>query len=107
MAGRTVILEFDDKDEAETFALEMMDAPAKGMPFVPQSGRIIAMFVKPVKFCECPDKSRQDGRNWMRGKKTGLFLHTACRRPSVHHQRGVMERLKWALGKNLLEKEDE
>jgi hypothetical protein len=102
MAGRYIILTFDDKDEAETFALEMMEVPQGEMPHLPGSARIFGMFIKPMKFCECPDKRRQDGRNWFKGKNTGLFLHQDCRRPSVFHQRGLMDRLCHILGKNLV-----
>lgn len=96
MAGRFLILEFDDKDAAESFATN---------PHLPhQLGfNIKAMFMKPTKFCECPDRRRQNVKNWGKGKRTGLYLCTTCKLPSIHHQRGIITRLKYVFGNNLLE----
>lgn len=100
MAGRYVILEFDDRDSAESFATN---------PHMPEQlgYKVMAMFVKPVKFCQCPDARRQDNRNWYRGSRTGLFLHKDCKRPSEFHRRGLMARLKHVFGYNLLGDEDD
>lgn len=101
MAGRYVILEFDDKDAAAAFM--MNEHISKQMGF-----RRIAEYLKPTKFCECPDKKRQDGRNWKRHRKFGLFVHSpGCGRPSVFHERGVIKRLRFVFGNNLMEIEDE
>ena len=90
MAGRIVILQFDDRKEADA-ALDLMGE------------QVMAVFVKPSKFCECPDKRRQNASNWAKGKRTGLYICKVCKRPSIHHQQGMMDRLKYVFGKNLLE----
>lgn len=101
MAGRYVLLEFDDRDSAESFVTN---------PSMPdQLGyEIKAMYVSPRQFCECPDKRRQQAKNWSKGKRTGLYLCMVCRKPSVHHQTGVLKRLQYVFGFNLLgDKEDD
>ena len=99
MAGRYVVLEFDDVDSADAFMEN---------EFLPrQLGfRRLGLFVSPRKFCQCPDKKRQNAKNWRRGKRTGLQLCVTCKRPSIFHQRGLMERLRHVFGNNLMEIED-
>lgn len=96
MAGRLVVLEFDDRDAAEAFVTNPNQPEQQGF-------KVRAMYLSPTKFCQCPDKQRQDGRNWTKGRRTGLFLCIRCRKPSVFYQRGLLERLKFALGLNLLD----
>lgn len=96
MAGRYVLLEFDDPKLAEEFVYT-----PNVMPY--GAFEVAAIFVKPKKFCECPDKQRQNGKNWTKGKRTGLYLCIKCRRPSAHHQTGVFKRLAYVFGNNLLE----
>lgn len=100
MAGRYVVLEFDDKDAAQAFL--MNEHVPKQMGF-----RRIAVYLKPTAFCRCPDKARQDNRNWVKNRKYGLSVCIRCRRPSVFHERGVIQRLQFVFGYNLLEAEDE
>ena len=90
MAGRYVILEFEDKEVAEKFVGANQQA-------------VLGMFMKPEKFCQCPDKRRQNVTNWVKGARTGLYLCRVCKKPSEHHQKGIMTRLKYVFGKNLLE----
>lgn len=93
MAGRFVILEFDDPQSAESFIENRYMPEQLGY-------RQLAMFILPTKFCECPDKSRQHADNWKRGKRTGLQLCVRCRRPSKFHTKGLMERLEHIFGYN-------
>jgi hypothetical protein len=99
MAGRYVLIEFDDREAAETFT--QMDALSSQLGY-----RRLGLYVSPRKFCECPEKRRQNAKNWVRGKRTGLQLCVVCRKPSIFHQRGLMERIQHALGFNLIEIED-
>lgn len=99
MAGRYVLLEFEDPDAAEAFAEN--DTMSQQLGY-----RRLAMFMKPKKFCECPDKKRQNVQNWKKGKRTGLYLCLNCKRPSVFHQKGVLQRLQYVFGYNLLTTED-
>lgn len=100
MAGRYVVLEFDDGDAAAAFLMNQHIPQQMGF-------RRIAVYLKPNKFCQCPDKQRQDGRQWKKHKKYGLFVHRACGRPSIFHERGVIPRLQFVFGFNLLEVEDD
>lgn len=96
MAGRFIILEFEDVDAANAFAGN------KHMP--EQCGySVMAMFVRPDKFCTCPDRQRQNVKNWGKGKRTGLYICRTCKKPSVHHLTGILSRLKYQFGFNLLE----
>lgn len=99
MAGRYVLIEFDDRLAADAFVQN--DNLAGQLEY-----RRRGFFVSPNKFCQCPDKRRQNAKNWVRGKRTGLQLCIVCRKPSIFHQRGLMERIQHALGFNLMEIED-
>ena len=99
MAGRYVILEFDDKDLAQSF---VGSSVKEQFDF-----RVTAMFLKPTQFCECPDKQRHNVQNWAKGKRTGLYLCKRCRKPSVHHQSGILSRLQYVFGYNQLDIERE
>lgn len=97
MAGRYVILEFDDRDAAEAFVTN---------PHIPQQlgYSVTAMFLKPKAFCSCPDKLRQNNKNWAKNKRYGLYICLNCRKPSIFHERGIMDRLKYVFGYNLMGK---
>ena len=97
MAGRFIILEFDDKNSAEAFV--SMDLASDG-------AKVRAMFMRPDKYCQCPDKQRHDVKNWGKGKRSGLYLCKRCKLPSIHHQQGIMGRLQYVFGYNLLEGDD-
>lgn len=98
MAGRYVLLEFDDRAKAQHFVDH--DYATVG------GAKVTAMFIKPSKFCDCPDKQRQHVKNWSKGKLTGLYLCLVCKRPSVHHQNGIFSRLQYVFGYNLLKGSD-
>jgi len=98
MAGRYVLVEFDDPSAAEAFTQNVtlsaqLDFDVKGM------------FLSPDKFCECPDRTRQGNNNWARGSRSGIWLCRRCKKASRFHQGGLMDRVKMALGYNLLEGE--
>lgn len=100
MAGRYVVLEFEDKEEAQAFLDDFKEDRRW------TTGRIIAMFLKPKAFCECPDKSRQQLNNWRKNKKYGLYICGRCKKPSRFHNRGVLERLQYPFGYNMLDTEE-
>lgn len=97
MAGRYVILEFEDRDAADAFVANENIRASLGF-------KAIAMFLKPKPdaFCECPDKWRQDGRNWRKHSKFGLYVCSRCKKPSIHHQQGILPRLQYVFGFNIL-----
>lgn len=97
MAGRFLILEFDNRMDAEAFL---------DLDFAPQHGaKVMAMFLRPDKYCQCSDKQRHDVKNWMKGKRSGLYLCRRCKLPSIHHQQGILSRLQYVFGYSQL-KED-
>jgi hypothetical protein len=96
MAGRLVVLEFDDSDAADAF-LEN-DHMAQQLDY-----ERIGSYVLPRKFCVCPDKKRQNATNWARGKRTGIWLCKTCKKPSKFHESGILRRLEQVLGYNQLE----
>lgn len=96
MAGRYIILEFEDRDEASAFV--QMSHLQEQLHFKP-----MAMFLKPKICCQCPDKNRQQLNNWRKHPKYGLYICTKCKRPSKFHEGGLIKRLQYAFGYNLLE----
>lgn len=100
MAERMVILRFENTDQADSFSTD--EALAEQLGY-----EVKAMFVVPTKFCQCPDKSRQNAKNWRRGRRTGLQLCVKCKRPSRFHTEGVMARLEHIFGFNQLAVEHE
>lgn len=96
MAGRYVILEFDDKDSAQSFLMNSHMPETLGF-------KTLAVFLKPSKFCDCPDKGRQHVNNWKKHSKFGLYVCLRCKKPSIHHQTGILERLKYVFGYNILD----
>ena len=96
MAGRYVVLSFESHFMAEAFVSQEEAMWHDG-------AQLVGVFTKPDQFCECPDKRRQTVQNWARGKRTGIWLCKVCKKPSKHHQGGILDRLKMALGYNLWE----
>jgi hypothetical protein len=91
MAGRMVVIRFDDRDAANMFARNENVANQLGF-------EVMGIYVLPTKFCECPDRLRQNAKNWSRGKRTGLQLCVRCRRPSAFHVGGLKTRLQHHFG---------
>ncbi len=100
MAERMVILRFDDADAANSFSANDTLADQLGY-------EVKALFLVPTKFCECPEKTRQNVKNWRRGRRTGLQLCVNCKRPSRFHTEGIMKRLEVVFGFNQLSVEME
>ena len=100
MAERMVILRFEDVDSANSFAAN--ETLAEQLAY-----EVKAMFVIPTKFCECPEKKRQNVKNWRRGRRTGIQLCIDCKRPSRFHTEGIMARLEMIFGFNQLVVEHE
>lgn len=95
MAGRYVILEFEDRDAANAFV--QMENIQEQLGFTTK-----AMFLKPRKFCDCPEKGRQNLKNWRKHPKYGLYICVKCGKPSKHHESGIVSRLQYVFGFNLL-----
>lgn len=96
MAGRYVVIEFDDADAANMFAINENISGQLGY-------RVKAMFLKPTKFCVCSNKKRQNVADWTKHKTSGLYLCNKCKKPSTHHQSGMLSRLQYVFGFNLLD----
>lgn len=97
MAGRYVLLEFEDRDEAAAFLANKHMPEHLGFT-------IKAAFLKPKKFCDCPGKSRQNVKNWLKHPKYGLYICQVCKKPSIHHETGILGRLQYVFGYSILEK---
>lgn len=96
MAGRYVILEFEDRDAANAFVQnENISSQLKFS--------VMAMFLKPKVYCKCPDKKRVHQNNWTKHKKYGLYICVKCGKPSQFHNGGLLKRLQYAFGYSLLE----
>lgn len=98
MAGRFVILEFEAKDSAEFFLEKLRVSEDPDL----EGAHVMAMFMRPDKFCECGTKRKQNVQDWAKGKRTGLYLCKRCKLPSIHHQQGIMSRLQYVFGYNQL-----
>lgn len=95
MAGRYVVLEFEDRDAAQAFVMNNTLSSQLGFS-------VRAMFLKPKKYCECPEKGREQLNNWHKHPKYGLHVCVKCGRPSRFYNRGILERLQYAFGYSLL-----
>jgi len=100
MAGRFVVIEFDDRDAAQTFVDREEELKRQG-------ATPLAMFIRPERFCQCPSRKRQNAQNWARGSRSGIWLCKVCKKPSEFHNKGVLERLVYVFGHNLLGVESE
>jgi hypothetical protein len=96
MARRLVLLEFEDPDSANAFV--MNDNIAGQLAFT-----VRGLFMLPTSLCECPGK--KDIKEYARGKKSGIWLHRKCKKPSPHWVGGIDTRLAQALGHDLREVE--
>ena len=118
--ARFVFLSFDDNAEAEAFAEAFQEGQGKvlfatkfldddptnesGAAYKVQeytgNGAVVAMFFKPTQFCHCGFKK---GDAFGRGKKYGLFVHTACGKPNAAlEERGVLDSMLTSFGYNLM-----
>lgn len=97
MAGRYIILEFEDRDAANAFV--MNENLSSQLGFI-----VRAMYLKPKSYCTCPDKKRVHVDNWDKHKKYGLYICRMCKKPSRFHNRGILERLQYTFGYSILGK---
>ena len=95
MAGRYVIIEFESKELADRFLEDSVARRRFG--FIPR-----AAYLKPKQFCNCSDKTKQTANNWRKHGKYGLYICSRCKLPSKHHQTGIVQRLQYVFGYNLL-----
>lgn len=86
---RYVVIEFPDNKEADWFIEQVNQDCAKrrkeGNPFL---SRIVGVFVKPGRTCNCPDWGRANygDKNWQpaniaRGEKFGWWVCSRCSKP--------------------------
>lgn len=74
MMGRYLLVEFDDNDSADRMRAQIDAAEAKGKSF-----RVIGLWAKPSKLCDCLVKSGKS----IRGSKLGWYVCPTCRRPKA------------------------
>lgn len=87
--ARYVVVEFDDNGVADEFVQLIADRNKQSRKQgEPLGGRIVGVFVKPGKTCECSDRNRANygDKNWKhaaiaRGEKFGWWVCTRCNRP--------------------------
>lgn len=80
MAGRFLLIEFDDEESANALRAKIEDASRRGKRF-----RIVGMFARPgPTFCRCGNWVTQRGRPstpTKRGEKFGWSVCLQCRKP--------------------------
>lgn len=93
--ARYIVVEFSDNAEADAFIAQLNEECSRrrkeGNPFI---RRVVGIFVKPGKTCECSDRHRANygDKNWLpadilRGEKFGWWVCTRCNRPrAAGHQ---------------------
>lgn len=87
--ARYLVIEFDSNDAAAAMADKIMNASRGGALF-----RVVGMFVKPGRTCECnegsrglmtnykdPTKERNSGAGVILGTKFGWWVCTVCKKP--------------------------
>lgn len=89
-----MVLEFEDRDAADAFVENEQQGKVRGY-------QVIAMFLKPKKFCECNNEKIPLGK-WLKDKKYGLYVCRDCKRPSQFHNTGLIRRLQYPFGFNIL-----
>lgn len=70
--ARYLLVEFDGNDSADRMRAMIDDAEAKGKGF-----RVVGMFSKATKLCECPTRSDKS----VKGSKYRWWLCPECRKP--------------------------
>lgn len=79
MAGRYLLIEFDDSASADTLRAQIDSASLKGRPF-----RVVGLFSRPgPNFCRCGTWTTERGRpaTTKRGPKFGWYVCTTCKLP--------------------------
>jgi hypothetical protein len=80
MAGRFLLIEFDDEATATHLREQIDVASRKGKGF-----RVVGLFARPGNFCKCPSRvwitERGKAAKVKRGAKFGWSVCTDCKRP--------------------------
>lgn len=66
---------------------------------------VLGEYMSPQAYCRCGRKP--DAKNWVKGRRSGLFLCTKCKLPSRSWRAGIKMRLEQALGRDQLTLVDE
>lgn len=90
MAGRYLLIEFDDAAQADTLRAQIDNATRKGKKF-----RVVGMFSRPgPKFCRCGTWTTERGKiaTTKRGAKFGWMVCTVCKLPApvMSHLRNLV-----------------
>lgn len=84
--ARLVVVEFDDNAQADVFIAKLNKAANPRY-------RVVGLFAKPVKWCECPRPTGYDKNEVVMGGSYGWWVHKICRRPrkGTHQPHNLME----------------
>ncbi|HVI77654.1 MAG TPA: hypothetical protein VM715_05730 [Candidatus Acidoferrum sp.] len=106
-----VVLEFDSEASAKEFVHEnvLYDGWINRL----WRGKVIGVFKRPTKFCDCPEVQKVSKGNTYRnvqGQKYGWWVHDKCGRPTHHYadtanDAGWFVRSYQTFGSNLLPRE--
>lgn len=81
MAGRYLIIEFDDEQDAEKLRAQVDAATQKGRKY-----RTVGLFARPGKVCICSNIAAERGRSRdmvARGGRFGWWVCTKCKKPRL------------------------
>ena len=81
MAGRYLLIEFDDAESANALRTQIDSASRKGKKY-----RAVGLFAIPgPTFCDCGKETstRTEGSSLKRGKKFGWWVCSICKKPST------------------------
>lgn len=104
--ARYVLVAFDDNEKADQFVAACQNTGVVAAVTLTDTSlthfapEVRAVYMKPTLFCDCTVDKK--GRGFTRGKKYGLWVHSACGKPTRAWARG--EHWFQALGKNLLDR---
>jgi hypothetical protein len=72
--ARLVVVDFDSDALADAFMAKMNKAANPKY-------RVVGLFAKPVRWCECPKPTGYEKNEVVMGGKYGWWIHKLCRRP--------------------------
>ena len=79
MAGRYLLIEFDNEAEASSLRAQIDTASSKGRPF-----RVVGIYARPGTTCICIISSGQRAKSMVkRGSKFGWWLCQSCGKPRL------------------------
>lgn len=97
--ARHLVISFDDNEEAEQFvealkiegAVFFQDATQHFKNVNPEKVRLIGLFAKPTKFCDCVHTSEA---KTVRSQKFGWYIHwPGCGKPISGHYQSALKNL--------------